>query len=167
MMITGAAPVSPTILTFLRAALGCQVSRALARRHFLPLGSPGPPGDCSCCSSAPQFYEGYGQTECTAGCSMSLPGDWSAGRSSEPRRPSEPQVNLGVFGSDGLFVHAGHVGPPLPCNYVKLVDVAEMNYFAANGEGEVSHRPQLSTDSKMGFLGFYLLFNSLYHIRVV
>ncbi|KAE8300227.1 Long-chain-fatty-acid--CoA ligase 1 [Larimichthys crocea] len=43
LMITGAAPVSPTILTFLRAALGCQ------------------------------FYEGYGQTECTAGCTMSCP----------------------------------------------------------------------------------------------
>lgn len=79
LMITGAAPVSPTILTFLRAALGCQ------------------------------FYEGYGQTECTAGCSMSMPGDWTA----------------------------GHVGPPLPCNTIKLVDVAEMNYLAANGEGEV------------------------------
>uniref|UniRef100_A0AAR2KP74 Long-chain-fatty-acid--CoA ligase n=1 Tax=Pygocentrus nattereri TaxID=42514 RepID=A0AAR2KP74_PYGNA len=79
LMITGAAPVSPTVLTFLRAALGCQ------------------------------FYEGYGQTECTAGCSMSLPGDWTA----------------------------GHVGAPLPCNYVKLVDVSEMNYCAANGEGEV------------------------------
>uniref|UniRef100_A0A8C4E8J6 Long-chain-fatty-acid--CoA ligase n=1 Tax=Dicentrarchus labrax TaxID=13489 RepID=A0A8C4E8J6_DICLA len=79
LMITGAAPVSPTILTFLRAALGCQ------------------------------FYEGYGQTECTAGCTMSMPGDWTA----------------------------GHVGPPLPCNAVKLVDVAEMNYLAANGEGEV------------------------------
>ncbi|XP_056264552.1 long-chain-fatty-acid--CoA ligase 1a isoform X3 [Pseudoliparis swirei] len=79
LIITGAAPVSPTILTFLRAALGCQ------------------------------FYEGYGQTECTAGCSMSMPGDWSA----------------------------GHVGPPLPCNAIKLLDVAEMNYLAANGEGEV------------------------------
>ncbi|XP_029005125.1 long-chain-fatty-acid--CoA ligase 1a isoform X2 [Betta splendens] len=79
LMITGAAPVSPTILTFLRAALGCQ------------------------------FYEGYGQTECTAGCTMSVPGDWTA----------------------------GHVGPPLPCNAVKLVDVAEMNYLAVNGEGEV------------------------------
>ncbi|XP_066515918.1 long-chain-fatty-acid--CoA ligase 1a isoform X2 [Hoplias malabaricus] len=79
LMITGAAPVSPTVLTFLRAALGCQ------------------------------FYEGYGQTECTAGCTMSLPGDWTA----------------------------GHVGAPLPCNYIKLVDVSEMNYYAANGEGEV------------------------------
>ncbi|XP_041114758.1 long-chain-fatty-acid--CoA ligase 1-like isoform X2 [Polyodon spathula] len=79
LMITGAAPVSPTVLSFLRAALGCQ------------------------------FYEGYGQTECTAGCSMTLPGDWTA----------------------------GHVGPPMPCSAIKLVDVAEMNYFASKGEGEV------------------------------
>ncbi|XP_030208682.1 long-chain-fatty-acid--CoA ligase 1 isoform X1 [Gadus morhua] len=79
LMITGAAPVSPAVLTFLRTAISCQ------------------------------FYEGYGQTECTAGCSMTLPGDFSA----------------------------GHVGPPLPCNLVKLVDVPDMNYLAANGEGEV------------------------------
>uniref|UniRef100_A0A669DC07 Long-chain-fatty-acid--CoA ligase n=1 Tax=Oreochromis niloticus TaxID=8128 RepID=A0A669DC07_ORENI len=32
---------------------------------------------------------------------------------------------------------AGHVGVPLPCNFVKLVDVEDMNYFASNGEGEV------------------------------
>lgn len=31
----------------------------------------------------------------------------------------------------------GHVGAPLPCNDIKLVDVAEMNYYASNGEGEV------------------------------
>ncbi|XP_023279128.1 long-chain-fatty-acid--CoA ligase 1-like isoform X2 [Seriola lalandi dorsalis] len=79
LMITGAAPISPTVLTFLRAAIGCQ------------------------------FYEGYGQTECTAGCTMTVPGDWTA----------------------------GHVGAPLPCNFVKLVDVPEMNYLAVNGEGEV------------------------------
>lgn len=42
-----------------------------------------------------------------------------------------------------LFLHmmfdmtAGHVGVPLPCNVVKLVDVEEMNYFASNSEGEV------------------------------
>ncbi|XP_032411338.1 long-chain-fatty-acid--CoA ligase 1-like isoform X1 [Xiphophorus hellerii] len=80
LMVTGAAPISPTVLCFLRVAIGCQ------------------------------FYEGYGQTECTAGCTMTLPGDCSA---------------------------AGHVGPPLPCNAIKLVDVAEMNYLAVNGEGEV------------------------------
>ncbi|NWX33279.1 ACSL1 ligase, partial [Notiomystis cincta] len=79
LMITGAAPVSASVLTFLRSALGCQ------------------------------FYEGYGQTECTAGCSLSLPGDWTA----------------------------GHVGAPMPCNVIKLVDVQEMNYLAAKGEGEV------------------------------
>uniref|UniRef100_A0A8C6XP47 Long-chain-fatty-acid--CoA ligase n=1 Tax=Naja naja TaxID=35670 RepID=A0A8C6XP47_NAJNA len=79
LMITGAAPVSANVLTFLRAALGCQ------------------------------FYEGYGQTECTAGCSLTIPGDWTA----------------------------GHVGAPMPCNIIKLVDVEEMNYFAAKGEGEV------------------------------
>ncbi|XP_051716136.1 long-chain-fatty-acid--CoA ligase 1b [Ctenopharyngodon idella] len=82
MMVTGAAPISAPVLTFLRAALGCQ------------------------------FYEGYGQTECTAGSTTTIPGDWIA----------------------------GHVGAPLPCNDLKLVDVAEMNYFAANGEGEVCVR---------------------------
>ncbi|NXT00181.1 ACSL1 ligase, partial [Jacana jacana] len=81
LMVTGAAPVSASVLTFLRTALGCQ------------------------------FYEGYGQTECTAGCSLSLPGDWTA----------------------------GHVGAPMPCSIIKLVDVQEMNYLAAKGEGEVSH----------------------------
>lgn len=79
LMIVGAAPISPTVLTFLRTAMGCQ------------------------------FYEGYGQTECTAGCTLTMPGDWTA----------------------------GHVGSPLPCNSVKLVDVPEMNYLAAKGEGEV------------------------------
>uniref|UniRef100_A0A3Q3FL47 Long-chain-fatty-acid--CoA ligase n=1 Tax=Labrus bergylta TaxID=56723 RepID=A0A3Q3FL47_9LABR len=79
LMLTGAAPISPAVLTFLRAAVGCQ------------------------------FYEGYGQTECTAGCTITLPGDSTA----------------------------GHVGAPLPCNSIKLVDVAEMNYLASNGEGEV------------------------------
>ncbi|XP_074084967.1 long-chain-fatty-acid--CoA ligase 1 isoform X1 [Macrotis lagotis] len=79
LMITGAAPVSATVLTFLRAALGCQ------------------------------FYEGYGQTECTAGCSLTVPGDWTA----------------------------GHVGAPMPCCLIKLVDVEEMNYLAAKGEGEI------------------------------
>uniref|UniRef100_A0A2I3GDG0 Long-chain-fatty-acid--CoA ligase n=1 Tax=Nomascus leucogenys TaxID=61853 RepID=A0A2I3GDG0_NOMLE len=79
LMVTGAAPVSATVLTFLRAALGCQ------------------------------FYEGYGQTECTAGCCLTMPGDWTA----------------------------GHVGAPMPCSLIKLVDVEEMNYMAAEGEGEV------------------------------
>eukprot|EP00061_Rhincodon_typus_P018343 g47480.t1 len=78
-MVTGAAPISSSVLTFLRAALGCQI------------------------------FEAYGQTECTAGCTISMVGDSTA----------------------------GHVGAPIPCNIVKLVDVKDMNYFAANGEGEV------------------------------
>ena len=57
----------------------------------------------------PQVVEGYGQTEVTAAATMSVPGD------------NEP----------------GHVGPPIPCSLVKLVDVPEMNYFASEGEGEV------------------------------
>ncbi|KAM6056307.1 long-chain-fatty-acid--CoA ligase 6 isoform 6-T9 [Chlamydotis macqueenii] len=78
MIVTGAAPASPTVLGFLRAALGCQV------------------------------YEGYGQTECTAGCTFTTPGDWTS----------------------------GHVGAPLPCNLIRLKDVEELNYFASKGEGE-------------------------------
>lgn len=37
-----------------------------------------------------------------------------------------------------MFLSSGHVGAPIPCNIVKLVDVEDMNYFASNGEGEVS-----------------------------
>lgn len=32
---------------------------------------------------------------------------------------------------------AGHVGPPVPSNIIKLVDVEEKEYFAKNGQGEV------------------------------
>uniref|UniRef100_A0A8U7NNC2 Long-chain-fatty-acid--CoA ligase n=1 Tax=Corvus moneduloides TaxID=1196302 RepID=A0A8U7NNC2_CORMO len=56
-----------------------------------------------------QVYEGYGQTECTAGCTFTTPGDWTS----------------------------GHVGAPLPCNLIRLKDVEELNYFASKGEGEV------------------------------
>ncbi|NXT47878.1 ACSL5 ligase, partial [Pluvianellus socialis] len=78
-MVTGAAPISPSVLTFLRAALGCQI------------------------------FEAYGQTECSAGCTFSMPGDWTT----------------------------GHVGAPLACNIIKLEDVEEMSYFSSNNEGEV------------------------------
>ncbi|XP_034519176.1 long-chain-fatty-acid--CoA ligase 5 isoform X3 [Ailuropoda melanoleuca] len=78
-VVTGAAPISSPILTFFRAALGCPV------------------------------FEAYGQTECTAGCTSTSPGDWTS----------------------------GHVGVPLLCNHVKLEDVPDMNYFSVNNEGEI------------------------------
>lgn len=82
-----------------------------------------------------QFYEGYGQTECTAGCSMTLAGDWTAGNilcTHWWRCYCSNRSQLTT-----RFMLSGHVGPPLPCNSIKLVDVAEMNYLAVNGEGEV------------------------------
>lgn len=78
-MVTGAAPIASPILTFLRAAMGCPV------------------------------FEAYGQTECTAGCTITSPGDWTS----------------------------GHVGAPMNCNHVKLDDVPDMNYFSVNNEGEI------------------------------
>ena len=61
------------------------------------------------CSLGCNVHEGYGQTESTAGATFTLPGE----------------------------TLAGHVGPPLPCNIVKVIDVPEMEYYAKNGEGEV------------------------------
>ncbi|XP_048837599.1 long-chain-fatty-acid--CoA ligase 1 [Brienomyrus brachyistius] len=81
-ILTASAPISPTVLSFLRATLGCLI------------------------------FEGYGQTECTAGCTFSMPGDWTA----------------------------GHVGAPLPCAMVKLADIPDMNYYAKNREGEICIR---------------------------
>ncbi|XP_061584896.1 long-chain-fatty-acid--CoA ligase 1 isoform X2 [Cololabis saira] len=80
--LTASAPISSTVLSFLRASLGCMI------------------------------FEGYGQTECTGGCTFSMPGDAST----------------------------GHVGPPLPCAMVKVVDIPDMNYYAKNGEGEICIR---------------------------
>ncbi|KAM6185556.1 long-chain-fatty-acid--CoA ligase 5 [Rhynchocyon petersi] len=81
-MVTGAAPISTPVLNFLRAALGCPV------------------------------FEAYGQTECTAGCTITSSGDWTS----------------------------GHVGAPVSCNHVKLEDVPDMNYFSVNNEGEICIR---------------------------
>lgn len=61
------------------------------------------------CSLGCYVLEGYGQTESTAAASIQLMGDNTY----------------------------GHVGPPLPCNKIKLVDVPDMNYFAKDGRGEI------------------------------
>jgi len=36
------------------------------------------------------------------------------------------------------FVFTGHVGAPLACNLVKLVDVPEKECYSKDGKGEVS-----------------------------
>ncbi|XP_055592368.1 long-chain-fatty-acid--CoA ligase 1 isoform X2 [Uranotaenia lowii] len=79
LMVVGSAPLSPTVLTFCRAALGSLIC------------------------------EGYGQTECTAPITLTVQGD---------------------------FV-PGHVGPPVACNSIKLVDVPEMEYYASQQQGEI------------------------------
>ena len=53
-----------------------------------------------------QIVEGYGQTECVAPATLTVQGDY----------------------------HPEHVGPPLASNAIKLVDVPEMDYFAAQGD---------------------------------
>jgi len=56
--------------------------------------------------------EGYGQTETTAASTATHPGDFNP----------------------------GHVGPPMVHCEIKLVDIPEMNYSAANNKGEVCFR---------------------------
>ncbi|KAH9512975.1 Long-chain-fatty-acid--CoA ligase 5 [Bulinus truncatus] len=79
LITTGSAPISSTVLTFLRCIVGCPI------------------------------LEGYGQTENAAVSTLTILGD------------PDP----------------GHVGPPLPCNMVKLCDVPEMNYFSRDNKGEI------------------------------
>ncbi|XP_013395506.1 long-chain-fatty-acid--CoA ligase 5 [Lingula anatina] len=79
-VVTGSAPLAQNVINFARCAFGC------------PL------------------YEAYGQTEATAGVTVTI-----------PRAPV-----LGI-----------NVGPPIPCNIVKLIDVPDMGYFSKDGKGEV------------------------------
>ncbi|XP_075240863.1 long-chain-fatty-acid--CoA ligase 5-like isoform X2 [Convolutriloba macropyga] len=81
-MVTGAAPVSDEVMEFVKCAMGVPV------------------------------FEGYGQSECTAAATLTLPG----------------QASL------------GNVGIPLACCEIKLIDVPEMNYYAKDDKGEVCFR---------------------------
>eukprot|EP00058_Branchiostoma_floridae_P007092 XP_002592580.1 hypothetical protein BRAFLDRAFT_118910 [Branchiostoma floridae] len=53
--------------------------------------------------------EGYGQTECSAAATTTMMGDYTT----------------------------GHVGAPIQCSMIKLVDVPEMDYYAKQHKGEV------------------------------
>ncbi|XP_077999355.1 long-chain-fatty-acid--CoA ligase 5-like isoform X2 [Glandiceps talaboti] len=65
-------------------------------------------GFLRCCFGC-HVFEGYGQTEAAAAITMTIPGDHSV----------------------------GHVGCPVTCNLVKLVDVPDMQYYADNDQGEI------------------------------
>jgi long-chain acyl-CoA synthetase len=69
-ILTGSAPMSPEVMDFLRVCFSCEV------------------------------YEGYGQTETSAGSTLTVRGDWSSGQ----------------------------IGVPLPCNEIKLADIPDMGY---------------------------------------
>ncbi|CAG5992986.1 unnamed protein product [Menidia menidia] len=126
LMLTGAAPISPTVLTFLRAALGCQ------------------------------FYEGYGQTECTAGCTMTTPGDWSAVKLVDVPEMNylavngegevcvkganvflgylnDPEKTAEAIDADG-WLHTGDIGKWLPNGTLKIVDRKKHIFKLAQGE---------------------------------
>jgi long-chain acyl-CoA synthetase len=84
-ILSGAAPLAPEVMDFLRVCFACEV------------------------------YEGYGQTETSAGTSLTVVGDWTT----------------------------GHIGVPTPANEVKLVDDPEMNYTSLDSpypRGEICVR---------------------------
>jgi long-chain acyl-CoA synthetase len=90
------------------------------------------------CAVGCVFVEGYGQTECTAGCmSISIihPCDTL----------SSDQISLFVCEEIANVTLPGdaegaHVGPPLPCTEIKLFSVPDMGYDAKEDKGEVCYR---------------------------
>uniref|UniRef100_A0A914DA52 long-chain-fatty-acid--CoA ligase n=1 Tax=Acrobeloides nanus TaxID=290746 RepID=A0A914DA52_9BILA len=82
LVTTGGAPLTAQVMNFSRVIYGC------------PL------------------FEGYGQTECSAAGTLSLPFD----------------------------TQSGHVGGPAAWAQIKLVDVPELKYFSIEDRGEVCFR---------------------------
>ncbi|XP_077114152.1 long-chain-fatty-acid--CoA ligase 5 [Ranitomeya variabilis] len=136
-MVTGAAPISENVLSFLRAALGSQI------------------------------FEAYGQTECGAGCSFSTPGDWTAGHVGAPLPCNllklEDVTDMNYFSSNGEgevcikgtnvfkgylkdpektaeaideegWLHTGDIGKWLPNGTLKIIDRKKNIFKLAQGE---------------------------------
>jgi len=61
------------------------------------------------CAFGCQIWEGYGQSETCGGASVTLAHE----------------------------LQGGHIGPPLPCLMVKMIDVPEMNYYVKDNRGEI------------------------------
>ena len=84
-ILTGSAPIEPEVMDFLRI--------------------------CFCC----EIYQGYGQTETSAGSTITSRGDWVS----------------------------GHIGVPIPSNEIKLIDIPDMGYTTKdepNPRGEICIR---------------------------
>ncbi|CAI5437559.1 unnamed protein product [Caenorhabditis angaria] len=85
LMITGSAPLSTNVLTFVRAAMGCVV------------------------------VEGYGQTECVAACTVSMEGDSLAGHvgmiipSAQIKLVDVPELNYYAKDNAGEVCVRGHI----------------------------------------------------------
>jgi long-chain acyl-CoA synthetase len=73
------------------------------------------------------IFEGYGQTESHAG------------------------LTITAFG-DVWLPYGSHVGPPMPCNEVKLVDVPDMKYFSTD---EPYPRGEICSRGPNVMLGYY------------
>ena len=73
--------------------------------------------------------QGYGLTECVGPVSLTVPGD------PHPDQVMCSHVYLHIY---NIYISTlWQVGPPLPCNNVKLVDIPDMEYWASRGQGEV------------------------------
>ncbi|XP_019358346.1 PREDICTED: long-chain-fatty-acid--CoA ligase 5 [Gavialis gangeticus] len=136
-IVTGAAPISPTVMIFLRAALGCQI------------------------------FEAYGQTECAAGSTVSNPGDWTTGHVGAPlacniikledveemnyysannegevciKGPNvfqgylkDPEKTAEALDQDG-WLHTGDIGKWMPNGTLKIIDRKKNIFKLAQGE---------------------------------